>query len=401
MRASCFTKKEYLRLALYVILAVVILGYFRNTLRKGMTDFKVVHRAATRVLNQENLYNLDDGHYLYKYSPSFAVLIAPVGILPLFPAQVVWLMGMCVCLFLIIRWSKMMIMGDRSPPVYLYLLTLLLTSRFWVREFWLGQTDFLMLLLVFWFILSLNRGNQMKAAVFLALSAVIKPTSLVFVPYLLYKKKFRLLGYLVVAGVVLFFIPALVYGVSGGFGLFTGWKSIMSASSPSLITAYVNQSLFGLFHRFLAGPSQVSVLNLGYFTANVITCAVAAALFLCLLFLHKKSRVVLDGLVSQRETIEYSLLLIFMALFSPLGWFQNFFSSILACMLLLYYLSKAGFRDRFILASLILCFFLVNFFNFETVGRRLSDLFLALSSVTFGMLLVTVSLAKLRLSRIA
>ncbi len=401
MRVSSFTKKEYLRIALYVVLVIFILGYFRNTLRSGMTDFKVVHRAATRVLNQENLYDFDDGHYLYKYSPSFAVLIAPVGILPLFPAQVIWLTGMCVCLFFIIRWSKMMIMGDRSPPVYLYLLTLLLTSRFWVREFWLGQTDFLMLLMVFWFILSLNRGRQMIAAVFLALSAVIKPTSLVFVPYLLYKKNFRILGYLVAAGVVLSFIPALVYGVSGGFGLFTGWKTVMSASSPPLITAYVNQSLFGLFHRFLTGSSGVNVLNLGYSTANVITYAVAAALFLCLLFLHRKSRAVQNGLARQRETIEYSLLLIFMALFSPLGWFQNFFSSILACMLLLYYLFEVGFRDRFILTSLILSFFLVNFFNFETVGRRLSDLSLALSSVTFGMLLVIASLAKLRLSRIA
>ncbi len=401
MRVSSLVKKEYLRIALYVVLAIVILGYFRNTVRKGMTDFKVVHRAATRVLNQENLYNFDDGHYLYKYSPSFAVLIAPIGALALFPAQILWLVGMCVCLFFILRWSKRMIMGDGSPPVYLYLLTLLLTARFWVREFWLGQTDFLMLLLVFWFILSLNRGKQVTAAVFLALSAVIKPTSLVFVPYLLYKRNFRLLGYLVAAGVVLFFIPTLVYGASGGLGLFTGWKTIMSASSPPLIAADVNQSLFGLFHRFLTGSSEVNVLNLGYSAANLITYFVAAALFLCLLFLHRKSRAAQNGLVRQRETIEYSLLLIFMVLFSPLGWFQNFLSSILACMLLLHYLFEVGFRDRFILASLILCFFLVNFFNFETVGRRLSDLFLALSSVTFGMLLVIVSLAKLRLSRIA
>ncbi|UCB53380.1 MAG: DUF2029 domain-containing protein, partial [Candidatus Zixiibacteriota bacterium] len=118
-------KKDYLRIALYVVLAIVVLGFFRNTFRKGMNDFRVVHRACTRVLHQENLYNFDDAHYLYKYSPSFAVLVAPVGLFPFPIAKLLWILGMCICLFFIMRWSKRMIMGDKSPPAYLYLLTLL------------------------------------------------------------------------------------------------------------------------------------------------------------------------------------------------------------------------------------------------------------------------------------
>lgn len=401
MRMYELKKKDYLRIALYVILAVVMLGYFRNTLRKGMTDFKVVHRAAARVLEKENLYDPEDGHYLYKYSPSFAVLIAPVGILPLFLAQLAWLVGMCLCLFFIVRWSKRMIMGDRSPPAYLYLLTLLVTSRFWVREFWLGQTDFLMLLFVFLFILSADKGNDFKAGVFLALSAIIKPTSLIFLPYLLYRRKFKLVGSLMVGGVVLFFLPSIVYGISGGLNLFYGWKAIMSVSSPPLITAYVNQSLFGFFHRFLTVPSEVSILSLGPVVANILVYVTAVSLFLLLLLLSHRSKAVKSSLAANRETVEYSLLLIFMALLSPLGWFQNFFSSVLAYMLLLYYLFEVGFEDRLVVVLAILSFLLVNIFNFETVGRATSDLFLALSFITFGILLLIVCLFKLRLSRIA
>jgi hypothetical protein len=394
-------KKDLLRTALYLILALLILGYFRNTLRKGMSDFKVVHRAAARVLHQENLYNPADGHYVYKYSPSFAVLIAPLALLPLFPAQVLWLMGMCACLFFILKWSKGMILGDKPPPAYLYILTLAATSRFWVREFWLGQTDLLMLLFVFLFILCSNRGQNLRAGLFLALSAAIKPTSLVFVPYLLYKRRFSLIGWSAAAGAALFVLPSLIYGASGDLRLFNDWRAIMSSSSPPLVKAFVNQSLFGMFHRFLAGPSTVGLLSLDAGLVNLLTCACAIGLFLGLILLSRRSKLVENGLARQPETVEYSLLLIFTALFSPLGWFQNFLSSLPAYMLLLYYLFHVRFRDRSLLICLLLSFVLINVFNFEMVGRRTSDLLLALSSVTFGIFLVMAGLFKLRLSRIA
>jgi len=367
-----------------------------------MTDFKVVHRATTRVLNQENLYNVDDGHYLYKYSPSFAVLIAPLGLFSVFPAQVLWLVGMCICLFFIMRWSKRMIMGDKPPPPYLYLLTLLFTSRFWVREFWLGQTDFLMLLFIFLFILSTDRGKELKAGGFLALSVMIKPTPLIFVPYLLYKKKFKLIGYLTITGAVFLFVPSFIYGISGSLNLLSGWKTVLSASSPPLLAADVNQSLFGFFYRFLTPtPFQVNILNLNYTAVNLLIYATAVGSFLLLLFLNQRLKFVENSFVHRRECMEYSLLLIFMTIFSPLGWFQNYSSSILAYMLLLYYVLRTGLKDRFVFILLMLSFLLVDAINFETVGRRINDLSLYYSLITFGIFLVIICLSKLRLSRIA
>jgi hypothetical protein len=394
-------KKDYLRIALYLILALVMLGYFRNTLRKGMSDFKVLHRAAARVLHQENPYNPADGHYIYKYSPSFAVLVAPMGLFPLFPAQVLWLLGMCVCLFLILRWSKGMILGDKPPPAYLYLLTLLATSRFWVREFWLGQTDLLMLLFIFLFILCSNRGRNLGAGLFLALSAAIKPTSLIFLPYLLYKRRFSPIGWSAAFGTALFLLPSLIYGASGDLRLFSDWKAIMSSSSPPLVQAFVNQSLFGMFHRFLVGPSSVSLLILDAGLVNLLAGACAVGLFLGLIFLSRRLKPAKDGFVQEPETVEYCLLLIFVALFSPLGWFQNFISSLPAYMLLLYYLFQVRFRDRWFLICLLLSFVLVDILNFEMVGRSTSDLLLALSSITIGVFLLMAGLFKLRFSRIA
>ncbi|KPL00839.1 MAG: hypothetical protein AMJ91_03160 [candidate division Zixibacteria bacterium SM23_73_3] len=399
---SKLKKKDYFRIALYVILIIVVLGFFRNTLRKGMNDFEVVHRAATRVLNTENLYNFDDGHYLYKYSPVFAIVVAPLGLFSLSSAQIIWLAGMCICLFFIMRWSKKMIMGDKPPPPYLYILTILFTSKFLVREIRLGQTDLLMLLFIFLFFLSTGGGKELKAGLFLALSLMIKPTSLIFVPYLLYKKKFRLIGYMAITCIVFLFIPSLVYSFWGNLNLLSGWKTVMSASSPPLLAVDLNQSLFAFFYRFATPTTyQVNFFNLNHSTVNLLIYATAVGLFIFLLFLNHKSKFVEGNFVKHPECIEYSLLLIFLALFSPLGWFQNYSSSILAYMLLLYYVLRTGLKDRFVFILLTLSFLLVNAINFETVGRRVNDLSLYLSFITFGIFLVIICLSKLRLSKIA
>lgn len=402
MRISELKKEDYFRIGLYVVLVIVMLGFFRNTYRKGMNDFRVVHRAATRVLHQENLYDFDDGHYLYKYSPSFAVLVAPLGLFPLSVAKLIWMLGMCICLFFIMRWSKKMIMGDKSPPAYLYLFTLLFTSRFWVREMWLGQTDLLMLVFIFLFISCTDRGRGLLAGFFLALAVIIKPTPLIFVPYLLYKRKVKPVVSLAVASIALTFLPSFVYGISGNLGLLSGWKTVMSVSSPPLLASDVNQSLFGFFYRFLTStPFHVNILNLSYTVVNVMIYASALGLFLFLLLLNRRSESVRNGLVNRKECIEYSLLLIFMTLFSPLGWFQNYCSSVLAFMLLIYYVLKTRFEDRFVSVLLVVSFVLVDLINFETVGRRINELSLYLSLITFGIFLVIISLSRLRLSRTA
>jgi hypothetical protein len=402
MRISELNRSDYLRIALYVVLVIVMLGYFRNTYKRGMSDFRVVHRAATRVLHQENLYNFDDGHYLYKYSPSFAFIVSPIGLLPLPVAKIIWLAGICICLLFVLRWSKLLIMGDKSPPPFLYLLTLLFTSKFWVREIWLGQTDFLMLVLIFLFIIYQKRGKESLAGIFLSLSAIIKPTSLIFVPYLLYKKRFKTIVSLVMGGAVLLLLPSIIYGITGGFGLLLGWKTIMSASSPPLLTADVNQSLFAFFYRFLTDtPFNINIINLNHHLVDFLIYTTAVALLAFVLFLNARLKLVSGDLVAFPESIEYSFLLIFMALLSPLGWFQNFSSSILAYMILLFYLLSSGSKDRLVLVLMILSFILVDIINFETVGRKLNDLALYLSFITWGVFLVMICLSKLRLSRIA
>jgi hypothetical protein len=402
MALSKQPRKNYLRITLYIILAIVVLGYFRNTLKKEMNDFRVVHRAATRVLHTENLYNFDDGHYLYKYSPFFAILIAPLGLFSFKLGQVIWLLGMCLCLAFILNRCKRMILGDKPPPPYLYLLTILFTSKFLVREIKLGQTDLLMLSFIFLFISFMDRKKDCLAGLFLSLSVMIKPISLIFVPYLLYKKEFKPVVHLIVLCVLFLFAPAIIYGFSSNLNLLSGWKTVMSVSSPPLLAVDLNQSLFAFFYRFLTPTiQQVNLLTLSYATVNLLIYSTIIGLFLWFFFLNRRSKFTEKDFVRHPECIEYSLLLIFMSLFSPLGWVQNYSSCILAIMLLVYYVLRTKFRDRFITIGLISFFILVDLINFEIVGRKLNDLSLYLSFITWGIFILVTCLSKLRLSKIA
>jgi Gpi18-like mannosyltransferase len=367
-----------------------------------MNDFNVVHRAATRVLHTENLYNFEDGHYLYKYSPFFVLLVAPIGLLPHSYAEFLWLVGMIVSLFFIIKMAKKMIMGDKPPPEYFYLLSLFLASKFLTREITLGQTDFLILLFIFLCLLFTHRGKEFVAGIFLALSILIKPTALIFIPYFLYKKRFEVIGSTILASLIFLLLPSLVYGFSGNLSLLWSWKTVMSVSSPPLLAVDVNQSIFAFLYRlFTSAPYEVHIFSLSYTAVDVIIYATIIGLFLFLLFLNKRSKAVETSFVHNKESIEYSLLFIFMALFSPLGWFQNYSSSILAIMILVYYVLETKLKDGFITLMLISFFILADAINFETVGRRLNDLSLYLSFITWGIFILITSLSKLRLSKTA
>jgi len=371
-------------------------------MRKSMNDFRVVHRAATRVWHTENLYDFADGHYLYKYSPFFAILVAPLGLFSFKLGEVIWLLGMCLCLAFTLNQSKKMILGDKPPPPYFYLLTILFTSKFLAREITLGQTDLLMLLFIFLFISLLDRGKEFWSGLFLSLSIMIKPVSLIFALYLLYKKRYKTVGYTIIDCIIFLFIPAILYGFSTNLSLLSGWKTVMSVSSPPLLAVDLNQSLFAFFFRFLTPTIQnVNLLSINHTIVSWLIYATILCLFLLFVFLNRRSKLVEKNLMYHPECIEYSILLIFITLFSPLGWVQNYSSSILAIMILLYYVLETKFKDEFIFGMLILFFILVDVINFEIVGRRLNDLSLYLSFLTWGTFILIACLSKLRLSKIA
>ena len=62
-----------------------------------MRDFEVNYRAGERLRAGESLYRTSDGHYMFKYFPSSALLYVPFSLLPLPVAKVLWYGLTVVC----------------------------------------------------------------------------------------------------------------------------------------------------------------------------------------------------------------------------------------------------------------------------------------------------------------
>src|SRR5262249_36824749 len=76
-------------IALFVIaLSIVYVAGIRWN--HGMADFAVNYRAGQRLIRGETLYQTADGHYMFKYFPSAALIYAPFTVLPIELAMVVW-----------------------------------------------------------------------------------------------------------------------------------------------------------------------------------------------------------------------------------------------------------------------------------------------------------------------
>jgi hypothetical protein len=393
-------KTKIFKIVLLIALVIFLSVFFENSFHK-MNDFKVTHRAASRLLNGENLYNWEDGHYVYKYSPFFALLVAPFGLIPFSHARFLWMALMCASLFGVVRMGKYLIMGRRSPPRFFYFLSLLLIAKFLLREIELGQTDFVQLLFILALFVFLEKGKEFWGGLFLALSVIIKLTPLIVVPYLIYKKRFRALMWSFILIFAFFFFPSLIYGFHGNLSLLRNWYQFLSLSSPPLIANDMNQSIFGMFYRLLtASDYNVNFLNLDPNNVNALIYVIIIGSYICLLLFSQLSRKTKTSFLHAQEAIEYSFLLIFIALFSPLGWIQNFSSLVLASMVLVYYTFKTGFRDKAVNFLLISSFVLGSAINYEIVGRRLNDLALYYSLITIGAILIVAALSRLRLSRI-
>lgn len=394
-------KTKIFRIVLLIALVIFLSVSFQNSFHK-MNDFKVTYRAASRLLNGGNLYNWEDGHYVYKYSPFFALLVAPFGLIPFSYAKILWMALMCASLFGVVRMGKYLVMGHRSPPRFFYFLSLLLIAKFLLREIELGQTDFLQLLFILSLFVFLEKEKEFLGGLFLALSVIIKLTPLIVVPYLIYKKRFRTLVWSFVFIFAFFFFPSLIYGFHGNLGLLSNWYEFLSLSSPPLIANDMNQSIFGMFYRFLTSSEyNVNFLSLDPNVVNALIYVITIASYISLLLFSRLSRKTEASFIHAQETVEYSFLLIFMALFSPLGWIQNFSSLVLASMVLVYYTFKTRFRDKTVNFLLISSFVLGSAINYETVGRRLNDLALYYSLITIGAILIVAALSRLRLSRVA
>jgi len=284
--------------ALVAAITVVMVVKFRH---HDYKDAEVWYDAGRRVLSGETLAQLPH----YRYPPAFAVLVAPLAALGPAPFFFLWY-ALNLVLFGASLWLAQTLAfprdagGRRASWV-----PTALVAVFALDTLFLGQTNILIMALVYWAFLDDLRGRQWRAGGPLGAAIAIKVFPVPLLAYFLYRRRYGV----VVAGALwsaffLFVLPAPVRGFHRNAVELRDWSDRVALPFVSHGKAgdwgqhsldYGNQSLPAVARRFLtrvnvqvaareARAIYVNVADLSSGAVNAVVLAVSSVLVLVLIY---------------------------------------------------------------------------------------------------------------------
>jgi uncharacterized membrane protein len=340
--------------ALFFVVAVVA---FAQRAHKELLDFDVYYKTGVRVASAEPLYRAEDGHWQFKYLPAFAIVIAPLAQLPPVAARGVWFFLSAALLVVLVNRSYAMLPGRRRKAAFLVWITILAMAKFYVREVGLGQTNLLLAVLVLAALACWTRGRDVAAGALLAAAAVVKPYAILFLPYLVARRKWSGAASFVVVLLGALALPTLSYGWSGNLAQLHEWWVVVTTSTAPNLTGQDNVSIAGMYAAWLGMGTPATWLSAVSALGLLAVCAWA---------------VVRGSRVASPDYLDAALLLFAIPLLSPQGWDYVLLVSTPAVMLLL---DRLDLLDRPIQWLLWAALALIGLTFWDVMGR---DLFKAL-----------------------
>jgi hypothetical protein len=370
-------------LLLPVFLAVLALTAFNLRINTEMVDFEVYRTAGRRAITAAPLYQVEDGHYTFKYLPAFAVVMAPVAALGYDAARVTWYALSCACLVLLLRWSVLTLPERRWSQRSLVLVALILLAKFYAHELTLGQSNLLLAVCLMAGLGALQLEAPRVAAVCLAAAVFIKPYALILLPWLVVSYGVGA-GVVAVAGLVGgLLLPVVLYGWSGNLSLLSGWWQIVSTSTAPNLLGADNVSLASMWAKWL-GPGMLAS---GLAAASVVLLlAVAGAMWL------QRKR------VAEPDYAEFAFLMLIIPLVSPQGWDYVLLLGTPAVICIADRWRELHTPWRVASATALV---LMGFSMFDLLGRAAYGQFMAWSVVTVCAVTLAATLAQIRLRALA
>jgi alpha-1,2-mannosyltransferase len=362
-----------------LLLALAALGFallFALIIREEMRDFEVNYRAGERLRAGETLYQTADGHYMFKYFPSSALLYVPLSFLPLAVAKGLWYAITVLCSFALFIVSKRLVWGRERAPWYLLAIPPVVLLKFLVVEIKLGQINTLVTLVL---LFTLSARNQTVAGALFGAATAMKPYGLILLPYYVVRRRFVALaaGLALLAGA--FLLPSAFYGFERNLEVHREWYRTLSESTPRELASADNVSLAAFLTKWSLPPAIAGgfVLGLGGYVLLLLRWG--------------------NGL-HRAAVLEVGTLLVLIPLVSPLGWDYQFLTSVLALTLLARHWTDFPRLWRWILAANLA---LIGLSIYDLMGRAAYGRFMAWSLLTVSFLFVVVSTGYLRYRRLA
>jgi alpha-1,2-mannosyltransferase len=363
--------------------AVLLALLFTGKVSRKMPDFEVYWTAAVRARTAEPLYRADDGHYQFKYLPAFAVLAIPAGFVPLPLAKAVWFTISILLLAALVALSLALLPEARKPPWLLVTIALVAMLKFFGHEVVLGQMNALLAVIVVLALLAIRGGREPAAGLLVALAVVVKPYAIIFLPWLMARRRRGAIAAAIAGLAVVMAAPALVYGARGNIELHRSWwRTVIESTAPNL-TNSDNVSIAAMYAKWIGLGNTATVL-----TAATIAVLLAAAAFV---FLRR-------GTLPFPEGLEGALLLTYAPLLSPQGWDYVFLVSTPAIVFLANYEDRLPLLLRLLTVAAVAT---IGLSLYDLVGRAAYSAFMAWSVISVCYFVVIAALCALRVRAVA
>jgi hypothetical protein len=262
-------------------------------------------------------------------------------------------------------------------------LTLLLTGKFLVKEFVMGQFNLPLALLLLCAVIAAQHGRGFAAGASIAAGVFVKPYALVLVPWLAWTLGWRpfVVFALVLAGGLL--LPAATYGWDRNLTLLHEWyRTVTETTEPNLLLPETI-SFASMWAKWIQpGPAAA-----GLALASAVG-AVAAGLFVMSRRQH----------VAEPNYLEGAFFFVLVPLLSPQGWDYVLVLALPAYMCLVDRWRDLSPAWR---AAALMGFLLTSFTIFDLLGRSLYTLLMRVAAVSVGAVLVAVCLVQLRRRAVA
>jgi hypothetical protein len=348
-----------------------------------MVDYAVYDTAADRVVDAEDLYRDEDGHYQYKYFPLFAFAMVPFAALSPETGEVVWFVLSIAMVVVFVRWCVAALPSPRLTRRALTWLAVLLVGRFYAREVALGQTNALLGVLLIAALIASQRQRVYACAALIGAAVFVKPYALIFIPWLLVAHgaaATAVCGAVLAAGLLL---PALVYGWSGNLALLADWwHTVTNTTQPNLFVPE-NVSIASMWARWV-GAGETATLLTGV-TLAVIGIVIAVVM------LRRRG-------IGEPSYLEFGLLMLVIPIASPQGWDYVLMLGTPVVLCLVDRMPSMPIPWRVIGWAGVL---IMSFTIFDLVGRTIYTTFMAISMITVAALLQLSTITRLRLQRLA
>ena len=356
----------------------------------GMLDFPV---GASCMLNSEILDACNPG---WTYPPVVAFFMIPFTFIPMWMKNAVWYVVSVAAIYFGFKLCERVVSRTFAVEFgakelfWVRAITFVLSTKFILSVLENQAYDFLVFFLVILGVYGLIEKKDITASLGLSLAAAIKATPLLFFPYILFKRRWKVLVLCTVFFLFFSFLPDLFFTQKGTqSGYFVTWmQDVVSPSMPDSGGTGVeyfgqgdnplNQALNSFVYR------ASSSINLKHRYQVMLYTAYAVLLSLICYILSKSAR------LENPYVLDAAVLVVGMLMFSPMSSKSHFVVLIIPNMVIVAYLIREQ-SFRSLLGYLtLMSFALSTLTSKDILGKKLAVAMLNMGCVTMSALMLLI-----------